>query len=199
MKKLLILLALPVLLTACVYPDEKTASQQTVVSKRYVAEGPAQMTLFTMISNRTGRGAHTGLMINGSQRVIWDPAGTFTHSTAPEIGDVHYGITNGLLRYYIDYHARETYHVQAQTVIVSRNVADMAIALFEQQGAAAKATCSLSTSGVLAKLPGFEHFHAAWFPDATAKMFGKLPGVVTQKYYDNDRDDRADLTGRVEG
>ena len=34
-----------------------------------------------------------GLLINGSQQVLYDPAGTFTHPDLPRAGDVHYGMT----------------------------------------------------------------------------------------------------------
>ena len=35
------------------------------------------ITLYTMVNNRTGGGAHTSLLIGASERVIFDPAGTF--------------------------------------------------------------------------------------------------------------------------
>jgi hypothetical protein len=45
-----------------------------------------------MVNNRSGNGAHTSLMINASQRVIFDIAGTLWHVYLPEKEDVIFGI-----------------------------------------------------------------------------------------------------------
>ena len=68
-------------------PDEK------VEAVRYVSPEPPSLTLFTMVNNETGAGGHSGLMINASERVIFDPAGTLTHPTFVERNDVLYGVT----------------------------------------------------------------------------------------------------------
>lgn len=69
------------------------ASAEVISSASYRHDGPAALTLYTMINNRSGAGAHSSVMINGSQRVIFDPAGTVRLSAVPERGDVLYGIT----------------------------------------------------------------------------------------------------------
>ena len=66
----------------------KDATPQEAAAAAYVHDGPPAITLYTMISNRTGVGAHTSMMINASQRVIFDPAGSVELSIMPEIGDV---------------------------------------------------------------------------------------------------------------
>ena len=69
------------------------ASAEVISSASYRHDGPAALTLYTMINNRSGAGAHSSVMINGSQRVIFDPAGTVRLSAVPERGDVLYGLT----------------------------------------------------------------------------------------------------------
>lgn len=38
-----------------------------------------RISLYTMVNNESGAGAHSALVINASQRVIFDPTGTFKH------------------------------------------------------------------------------------------------------------------------
>ena len=117
---------LPVVLTAC-GADNIWASDEAVRDARYVSATPTSITLFTVIGIPRGEGGHSAVMINGSQRVIYDPAGSWEHPQIPERNDVLYGITDNFKRFYIDYHARETYWVAEDTVFVSREVADAAI------------------------------------------------------------------------
>lgn len=103
------------------------ASAEVISSASYRHDGPAALTLYTMINNRSGAGAHSSVMINGSQRVIFDPAGTVRLSAVPERGDVLYGITPQVADFYARAHARETYHVVIQEIDVSPEVAEQAL------------------------------------------------------------------------
>ena len=96
---------------------------------------PPSITLYTVVRKRGNEGAHSGLMIDGSQRVMFDPAGTWHHPTVPERNDLHYGITERMRKFYIDYHARETYDVIENKVYVSPAVAEAAIRRAEAYGA----------------------------------------------------------------
>ena len=78
----------------------------------------AALILFTMVNNRSGTGAHTSLMINASQRVIFDPAGTLRHVHLLEKEDVIYGITPAVEGFYVRAHASKTHHVVIQKRIV---------------------------------------------------------------------------------
>ena len=167
------------------------ASPEVISSASYRHPGPTALTLFTMINNRSGAGAHTSLMINGSQRVIFDPAGTVRLSAVPERGDVLYGITPGVADFYARAHARETFHVVIQTIEVPPEVAERALRLAIANGPVASAQCALSTAAILRQLPGFESIGSTWFPKRLMENFGQLPGVQTQKIFENDSDDKA--------
>ena len=52
-------------LSACA-ADSVYAPQEAVDAARFVAEPPTSITLYTVINNRSGAGAHTGLLINAS-------------------------------------------------------------------------------------------------------------------------------------
>lgn len=162
------------------------APEEQVRAAAYAAEGPPAITLFTAVNNRSGAGGHSALMINASQRVIFDPAGTWWHRTVPERHDVLYGITPTMLDFYIDYHARETYRVVAQTVQVSPRVAELALARVQQNGSVPSALCGNAVSGVLQDIPGFESVRGSLFPGRIMASFGDLPGVVTRVYRDDD-------------
>ncbi|MGJ8603460.1 MAG: hypothetical protein ACSHXH_04975 [Marivita sp.] len=167
------------------------ASPEVISSASYRHSGPTALTLYTMINNRSGAGAHTSLMINGSQRVIFDPAGTVRLSAVPERGDVLYGITPGVADFYARAHARESYHVVIQRIEVSPDVAERALRLAVANGPVASAQCALSTSAILRQLPGFDAVGSTWFPKALMDQFEALPGVQTTKIFENDADDKS--------
>lgn len=164
------------------------APEERVQAARYVHDGPNAITLFTVINNRSGAGAHSGLMINDSERIMFDPAGTWNHPAIPERNDVHYGITPRIVNFYIDYHARETFRVVEQTVIVSPGVADLVARRAKEYGAVPKAQCARSISAILAGVPGFETIRSTWYPNQLMEDFGRIPGVTTRVIRDEDAD-----------
>ncbi len=164
------------------------APDAAVAAARYVAEGPKTITLYTVVNNRSGAGAHSGLLINASERILFDPAGTWHHPALPERNDVHYGITDKMVLFYIDYHARETFRVQEQTLVVSPEVAEMVAARAKAYGAVPKAQCAHSISSILSGVPGFEQIGSTWFPNKLHDAFGKLPGVTAREIRDEDAD-----------
>ncbi|MCV2883034.1 hypothetical protein [Actibacterium sp. XHP0104] len=192
MRRFLILAALPLFLAACT--AEKTwAPEEQVQAARYRHPGPAKLTLYTMLNNRTNAGGHSGLMISGSQRVMFDPAGTWWHRAAPERNDVHFGFTPVMEHFYVDYHARETYRVVVQELEVSPEVAEAALRLVQENGAVSKAMCSNATSGVLSRVPGLGPMRQTFAPRKLMDQFGALPGVKTHVIYDDDDDENGDL------
>jgi len=134
-------------------------------------------------------GAHAGLLINGSERVLFDPAGTWRHPKLPERNDVHFGITPKMVDFYIDYHARETYDVVEQTIMVSPEVADLIMARAKAYGAVPKANCTIAISRVLDGVPGFESLPMTWFPKRMMEGFADLQGVQTRWVTDDDADE----------
>ncbi|WGW04828.1 hypothetical protein [Tropicibacter oceani] len=168
------------------------STPEEIAAAAYRHPGPTELTLYTMINNRSGSGAHTSLLINApSQRVVFDPAGSVRLRAVPEMRDVLYGITPQVKDFYERAHARRTYHVRIQTIQVSPQVAEAALRMAEARGPVASAQCSASTSELLSKLPGFESIKSTWYPNNLADQFAKLPGVTDRKLYENDEDDKA--------
>lgn len=164
------------------------APDDEVTRAYYRHDGPPTLTLFTVISNRSNAGAHSALMVNASQRAIFDPAGTWHHPRLPERNDVHFGMTDPAVDFYVDYHSRITYRTVIQEIVVSEAVAQLAMDQILANGAVSKAQCSTSITKILSKLPGFESVGHTWFPKKLMESFGKLPGVTTEVVYDNDPD-----------
>ncbi len=166
------------------------APEEFVRSKAYHHNGPTRITLFTMINNSTGSGAHTSMMINASQRVIWDPAGSFAHKSIPERNDVVFGITPMVADVYTRYHARETFHVRVQELDVSPEVAEGIMRAAMEYGAAPRAQCALSTSSILAQFfPG--NVKQGWYPKKLADGFQSVPGVTSRTLREYDSDDNS--------
>lgn len=138
----------------------------------YTHPGPKNITLFTMKNTGTDNGAHTGLMVSASQRVIFDPAGTFGHESIPERNDVHYGITPRIEEFYITYHSRVSYYTMIQSLDVSPEVAEMALRAVEAAGPVPKALCTTRTSSgpvVPARVRKHPHHVVPRQPDGTIR------------------------------
>ena len=164
------------------------APEDQVQAARYSVEGPTYITLYTVVNKRSGSGAHSAILVNGSERVMFDPAGTWMHPKLPERNDVHFGMTDKALAFYIDYHARETYDVIEQRIEVSPDVAERALRAVKDYGAVPKAMCTNATSSILRSIPGFESMPATWYPKKLSTAFATLPGVVTRVITDDDDD-----------
>lgn len=101
------------------------APEEGLGASRYTHLGPTSVTLYTVLSTRNGSGSQAGLLTNGSQRAMFDPAGSWRHPRLPERNDVHFGVAPKMVGFYIDYHARETFNVVEQAVEVSPEVATL--------------------------------------------------------------------------
>lgn len=165
------------------------APDDAVAQARYREPGPTRLTLLTMISNSSGAGGHSALVIDTDERLIFDPAGSWFHPAAPERNDVIYGMQPVLFDFYMDYHARETYHVVVQEIDVSPEVAAFVAAEAKAAGPVPQANCSRVISSILGRAPGFESIRTAWLPERTMAQFGAIAGVRETRVYDDDSDD----------
>lgn len=163
----------------------------TIAAVSYRDPGPKFMTLYTMVNNRSGSGAHSGLVIASSETVLFDPAGSFYLDGIPERDDVLYGINPGIEWAYKSAHARSSHHVVVQTVPLTPQQAAVAYQLALQSGSVAGAFCSNATSSLIRQVPGFESIKPTFSPKNLSKQFGSLPGVKTELYYEDDGPDLA--------
>ncbi|MFV0246091.1 MAG: hypothetical protein ACK5IB_13915 [Qingshengfaniella sp.] len=186
------LLAGLALLGACAHP-EPPVDPEVWQAAAYRSAGPAEIALVTNINNRTGRGAHSALIIDGPERVVFNPFGTWSYPDAPERGDVHRNFTPVMENWFIDYHARETYRVQVQRVRVPPEVAAEALRRAMAYGAVGPARCTIAVSRVLHGLPGFEDFPVVLYPDRARDNFARIPGVESTIYVDDSPGDWSDL------
>ncbi len=188
-RRALIGLAL-LMLAACGGPAEPRWAPDADIQKHaYRPDSPPELRLYTVVSTRSGSGAHSGLLISTPrERILFDPAGTFKLPFAPERNDVHYGMSPRALAVYIDYHARETYNVIEQRVSVTAAQAESIARLAKNYGAVPKAQCAVSINRILQQVPGFETMKVTYFPVATSERFATLPGVTRRVITDDDAD-----------
>ncbi|MDO9527016.1 MAG: hypothetical protein Q7J57_16000, partial [Gemmobacter sp.] len=159
------------------------APDDAVAAARYSSSGQPEISLLTSLSDRSSEGAHTALLINGSQRILFDPAGNWDHSRAPERNDVRFGMSPDVVAHYLGFQASTNYHAVLINVPVSAEVAERAIALAMQNGAVGPALCASATSAILRQLPGFESISSSAFPKTLMKSFAQLPGARAEVYY----------------
>lgn len=195
MRRITLLLIALLGLTACT-ADPIWAPDEQVANAHVVTSNPPTLTLFTMINLNSGNGGHSALLVDASERVLFDPAGSFYHPRLPERNDVFYGMTDAAVDFYIDYHSRESWRVVRQDLVVSPEVANRALALVKSNGAVPKAFCANSISGVLSQLPGFEGISSTMFPVSLMEQFSKYPGIVRSEYHDMDVDNNGLLIAR---
>lgn len=163
------------------------SSDEAIAKRVYHANEAPYLMLKTMISNRTGAGGHASLVINGpTQLVMYDPAGRWFHSWAPERNDVLFGMRPELMAQYDSFHARDTHHVVTQKVFVSPEVAQKAMQLAFAKGPSPDALCSQNVSSLLRELPGFESIKQTYFPAKLMASFGETRIVQTTKHFEND-------------
>jgi hypothetical protein len=168
------------LLAACVLAGceiYRSAEPTEIDAVRYVSDQPPSITLMSMVNSKSNRAAHSALLINGSEQVIYDPAGTFQHPELPRKGDVHYGVTPRFLDYYERYHARFSYYVHAQTIPVSRQTADQILANVQARGRTPKMFCAESVTGALKPVAPFQNLQITLIPETVRKDFAQIPGV----------------------
>ncbi|MBO6852910.1 MAG: hypothetical protein JJ872_04005 [Marivivens sp.] len=186
MNRRLFIAGAPLALVGCGAAEPVWAPDEQVARSVYRHPGPPSLTLYTVRNVGSDSGAHTGLMINASQRVMWDPAGTFKHETFPERNDVIFGITPQIERIYRSYHARETYYIEIMELVVSAETAERVLQLVMAYGAVPKAQCTISTTTILKEIPQFAHFRVSFFPEVLAEQFGAIPGVRRSEYWEQD-------------
>ena len=190
-------LGLCVVLAGCADPPNiPYASDDRIKASAYREPGPATLTVITMINNRSGKGGHSALMINGSQRVIFDPAGSFENERVPEQEDVLYGVTPAVLQGYKSAHARSTFHVVSQTVEVTPEQAAVALRLAMSNGPVARAFCTSAATGMLREVPGFGDIDQVMYPKQLMEQIAARPGVVEEKYFE---DDEGGIVEGIEG
>jgi hypothetical protein len=175
MMRVLAMLALFVL-SAC-GADNVWSDDAKIMQARYVAPAPTSITLFTVISEQNGSGAHSALLVNGSEQVLFDPAGSMQLETFPERHDVLFGATPRMVSAFIDYHVRPAYRMTEQRLVVSPEIAEMILAKVKANGSVAKAHCANAISKLLSDVPGFEDINVTYFPKQLSKQFGSYPNV----------------------
>lgn len=196
MKRIFAGLAIATILAGCANDTGVDSTPEEVAQAVYRAPGTT-LTLITVVNNRTGAGGHTGLLVNASQQVIFDPAGSFRDERVVERGDVLYAMSPKWVRAYQSAHARAAYHVMTQEITVTPEQAERALQLVRSNGAVPGAFCANSTSAILAQIDGFESIKSTFYPVKLAEQFAQLPGVRTQRYYEDDGGNVVDATAVV--
>lgn len=178
-------------LAACSTKPVVYASDAAVQAVAYQHPGPKYVQLMSMFNTGSDNGAHTALVINASQRVIFDPAGDFTHSKIPERHDVLYGANPRVVKGFFDCHARATYWAALQYVEVSPQSAERALRRVQGLGPQPDAYCTRSVSIALAELPELAGFiRPTWFPSNLYDQMQAVPGVITQELREDDDPDK---------
>ncbi|GAB5445443.1 hypothetical protein [Gymnodinialimonas sp.] len=166
-------------LTGCA-AEHVWADDDFVARSVYVAPGPATVTLITSVNPGNNTGTHSALLIDGAQRLLFDPAGHWTDPGVPERNDVWYGMTPAYMDRYLAFQSEGQYEVFAHTVTVSPAVAQQLSQVVQSAGPVASFYCSQTISGILSTTPGFEHIGQTFIPTTLMNDFAATPGATTE-------------------
>ncbi|MEM9853183.1 MAG: hypothetical protein AAF841_01910 [Pseudomonadota bacterium] len=153
--------------------------------------GPPRLELFTSFNAQSGNGAHSALLIHADQSVVFDPAGTFAHSTLPERHDVIYGMRRAARRAFVDYHTRSTFWTTLQTFEVPMVTAAHALRAAEAAGPVPDSMCTTSIVRILTSAPDMPfQLTRTWFPDRLHDQLLNKPGVTRVEFRQDDDADK---------
>lgn len=175
----------PLMLAGCA-AEPVWAPQSAIDARRFIGSGPPSLTVFTVKNTGSDNGAHTALLIDASERVLFDPAGSFRTSVAPERNDVLFGFSPAVEQAYVSFHARTEYYVISQKIPVAAGTAAQALQLAKANGAVPKANCTRATSGILRQLPGFDDIGTTWFPNNLSDIIARRTDVTTREFREQD-------------
>ncbi len=184
MLRVIVGLAVLAALSACT--DQTSASPEVIAANHFVSGEAPSLTIVNMKNVGSDASEHTGLLINGSEQVLFDPAGNYRHPRAPRAGDVHYGVTPTIFQSYKSFHARSDYYLTIQTLPLTLAQADALIARAQKQGATRQMFCAVTVADVLSDEPEFANMHRTMFPSAIERYFANYPGVTTTTFYESD-------------
>ena len=178
MQRRAVLLGLPLALAGCAGTSVR-APEAAIALARYRDPGPAALALVTVRNEGSNDGAHTAIIINASERVLFDPYGTWADPRAPERDDVLHGFSPAVEEAYLAYQAGGGYYYVRQEKLVDPATAEAALVRAKGYGAVGMAQCTLAASDILRGLPGFEGLGRPLLPNGLRARFGRLPGVTT--------------------
>ena len=166
---------------------ENGAAPEEIAITRHVSDEPPYVAVVTMVDRRDGRAAHSALIINASQRVIYDPAGTFKHADLVERGDIHYGATDRMVSYYKRYHARFSHYVHEQRIPLTPEQAEAVLRRAQAQGPSPKMFCNIHITAVLNDVRFLGRLRSSFYPEVLRDQVAKIPGVQDSFVYEEDR------------
>lgn len=191
MQRRAFIMGAPLALMGCAAGKSVWAPDDVINKVAVTGIGPASLTLYTMRNVGSGNGAHSSLLINASQRVMFDPAGSFLSDQVPERNDVLFGMSPRVESFYVSYHARSTFYVEGQHITVPSPVAEKALQLCLANGPVSQGHCTRVTSSILSQLSGFESIGTTYFPEKLRDRFGEIAGVILTEYREDDADDKS--------
>jgi len=167
----LTVLCLALSLTGCANPSI-WASDEDIATASYREPGPTRVTLLTMLRSETGTGAHSALVVDdGTQRLLFDPAGGWFHPAAPERNDVLFGMNPTLYGFFLQWHARETHHVVAQEVLLPPEQARFVAQRIQEIGPVPRQIVRAQSRNCLANCRNFPICQLRGFPKRPWKIW----------------------------
>ncbi|MGB1234762.1 MAG: hypothetical protein ACPG5U_03410 [Planktomarina sp.] len=162
------------------------APQADVQRARYVHDRPPSVTLVTIKNVGSDNGAHSALLINARERVMFDGAGSFVSKSVPERNDVLFGMNPAAMDFYIDFHSRMEFYTQTQTVYLPLSSAEAIYQAALKAGPVPAALCTTRTTQVMKAAPEFAALRQSFFPNSLYNQVQRMPGVISREFRDND-------------
>ena len=177
MRKVLIAAAALAALAACAPRNPEVLPPEQLAPLAYRSNTPPSVTVYTVLNQVTGAGTHTALLVNGSERVLFDPASGFKAEGVTRSGDVLYGYTPGVESAYFAVHDRHNFVVKTTTFALSAESTERLLQQAKAYGPVAPAHCATSTIDILRTDPAFAALDTTYSPRKLGQQLDQLPGA----------------------
>jgi hypothetical protein len=147
---------------------------------------PPSATLL-LSEHKGGSGAvHAALVITGSERVIYDPSGSFTHPDTRRLGDVVYGASDPVVEMFALHNADKDHDAMMRRIPLSAEEAEQMLARARSRGGAMPGYCAKSVADVMRAAPRFAAMRDTFWPSNVLEDFVQFGPVETRVVSDTD-------------
>ncbi len=178
------------LLTGCAGVDLTTDAEfikELRAETSYLPVNAPPSTTLVLAEHKGGSGAvHAALIVTGSERLIYDPSGSFTHPDTRRYGDVVYGASDDIVELFALHNADKNHDAVMRTIALQPEEAETMLDAARTHGGAMPGFCAKSVASVLRSVPRFASMRDTFWPSNVQQDFESIAPVAIRSVTDTD-------------
>ncbi len=153
----------------------------------YLPVNAPPSTTLVLAEHKGGSGAvHAALIVTGSERLIYDPSGSFTHPDTRRYGDVVYGASDEIVELFALHNADRNHDAVMRTIALESDEAEILLNSARTHGGAMPGFCAKSVASVLRSVPRFASMRDTFWPSNVQQDFENVSPVEIRSVSDTD-------------